>query len=103
MSNGHDTNGCQRRKSSRHINQVPLVHQDVLRLGSENKTCNLLHRTFSAEAAKYSLDPVELGAIGKVSLVGNDKCEGEEGGDGSRLFGPSYIQVEVRNESEGYI
>ena len=36
------------------------------------------------------LDPVELGAIGKVGLVGDDKCEREEGGDGSRLFCPSH-------------
>ena len=95
MGNGDNTNGCQRRKSSRHINQVPLVHQDVLRLCSENKTSNFWRRNFSAEAAKHSLDPVELGAIGKVSLVGNNKCEGEKGGDGCWLFGPSYILSEV--------
>ena len=89
-----DTNGCKRRKSSRHINQVPLVHQDVLRLCSETRNAIFLLICCFC----HSLDPVELGAIGKVCVVGNDKCEREEGGDGGRLFCPSYkSKVEVEN------
>ena len=50
------------------------------------KKCNL-----SADAARrHPLDPVELGAIGKVGLVGDDKCEREEGGDSSWLSCPSH-------------
>ena len=81
---GQITNGCQRRKSSRHINQIPLVHQNVLRLRSERGNAICL------PMLQDPLDPVELGAIGKVGLVGDDKCEREEGGDGSRLFCPSH-------------
>ena len=81
---GQITNGCQRRKSSRHINQIPLVHQNVLGLRSERGNAICL------PMLQDPLDPVELGAIGKVGLVGDDKCEREEGGDGSRLFCPSH-------------
>ena len=77
------TNGRQRRKSTGHIDQVPLVHQDILRLCSERGNAMCLLKE------KNPLNPVELGAIGKVRLVGNDKCEREEGGDGSRLLCPS--------------
>ena len=84
------TDGWKGRKSARHINQVPLVHQDVLRLSSEKRFFGL----FSADAGHHSLDPVELGAIGKVCMVGNNKCEGEEGRNGRWLLCPSQYKVE---------
>ena len=49
---------------------------------------------FSADAGHHSLDPVELGAIGKVCMVGNNKCEGEEGSNGRWLLCPSQYKVE---------
>ena len=41
----------------------------------------------------HSLDPVELGAVGQVRLVGDHKCKREEGGDRGWLFCPFFAKL----------
>ena len=62
---------CEAGEATRHVSQVVLVLEYVLRLGP---------------------DPVHLGTIGQVGLVTHDEGQGQQGSDGCWLLGPETTE-----------
>ena len=72
---------------------ISIKSLSYIRMFSDSALKQEMHFFYSCLC--YSLDPVELGAIGKVGVVGNNKCEREERGNGSRLSCPSFKRSKV--------